>query len=786
MPFDGESSLPLRSPQAACFAQARAEPEVITLYKDWSRLTTDNHGEMNRRPLEGFFSAETLFVSEYRILLEGEPLYHRFSAQLSSTEWASLCVAEKSVETGHPRAGAAPQGSLEVRILREITKNWVEEIRVVNNSGKPRRSTLDLLFRCPVGDRQLAEEMKQDRTGSHRGVTPKVVWRDGLPTLEFTRQFGPRCHTPTAELDRIAGKNSVRDGEPVVRSVLLQVEAEPTVRCVQIKKKMHGTISVHFKLNLPPRGSGLIRMSWSPELDGRRVENHKGLQIKPVPRHESIPSSPLEPQIETGNSTLNLILSQAAIDLESLKLPLALSERGQKGNQPGLDGVVAGIPRYIGVFSRDTLITAWQASLMSPGLMEPALSRIAAYRGVRRDDWRDEEPDRLPHERRLGPYAAIGKSNRALYYGDVTSGPFWVIAMATAFRWRGDIELLRRQKEALEACCNWITRRIEEGNGYIYYAPAIRGSRKANLNQGWKDSADAIVDEKGRIRRPPLALSEIQSYAYFALLSASELFEVLGADQKAKNFVKMAGELKTRFNRDFWMPDEKFVALALDGKRKRIGSVTSNGGHCLFSGILDSARCEAVVDRLLSPGLFSGWGIRTLSSENPSFDPFSYHRGSVWPFENAMIAYGMSSAGFKKEANRLIGAQLGVASLFPHMRLPEVFSGHQRSSDVPIPGLYPYANLLQAWSVSSFSLHLQSILGMEPHARSHTLSVNPCLPDWIPWIDVHGIALGDAVVDLRFWRDSSGETQYAVKKADGKIIVQRVDRPRPPALQSGS
>jgi glycogen debranching enzyme len=422
------------------------------------------------------------------------------------------------------------------------------------------------------------------------------------------------------------------------------------------------------------------------------------------------------------------------------------------------------------------VVSAWQASLLAPSLLDSALNRVAAYRGVRRDDWRDEELHRLPHERRLGPASETGKTNRSLYYGDVAATPFWIIALANGFRWSGDRGFLERHREAFEDCLNWVVWRLEQGKGFIYYAPALPGSIDSNQNQGWKDSSDAIVDGQGRVCFPPLALPEIQSHAYHALNEAALIYEIFAEADRADSLRGLAAQLKERFNHEFWMPEKRFIALALDGQKRKIDAIASNAGHCLVSGILEADRYSSVIERLLSPRMFSGWGIRTLDSENPAFDPFSYHRGSVWPVENATIAYGMSRAGFKAEALQVIGAQLGIATLFQHMRLPEVFSGHQRSEEVPIPGLYPYANLLQAWSVTALSLHLQSILGIEPLASLNTLILDPLLPEWLPWVELRDLRIGQSSVHLRFSRNEEGETQIEVLENVGGLRIERVEK----------
>jgi glycogen debranching enzyme len=315
--------------------------------------------------------------------------------------------------------------------------------------------------------------------------------------------------------------------------------------------------------------------------------------------------------------------------------------------------------------------------------------------------------------------------------------------------------------------------RLKKGGGYIYYAPAIPGHQDENRNHAWKDSGDAIVDENGRIRVPPLALVEIQSYAYQSLIEAAELLSKLGdSESEIQELRDDAADLKRRFNQDFWIPELKFYALALDQKGKPLKAKASNIGHALATSILDDERVDDLVKGLLEEDMFSGWGIRTLSSNNPAYDPFSYHRGSVWPVENAFIADGLSARGYHQEAQRVINAQFGLAAMFEHLRLPEVISGHPRNRESPVPALYSYANLLQAWSVSAIAQHLQILLGIRPRADIGMLYLDPHLPEWLSWVEIKGLRFQGTSLHLRFWRSSDGRSHWNVIDNPGRVVVK--------------
>jgi len=570
------------------------------------------------------------------------------------------------------------------------------------------------------------------------------------------------------ELRRIAGDKAPKDGDPVTRGIVIRLSSQDK-QAIEANVERGHISKLELTLSMSEKESVDLNLHFLPEIDGELMEypDSTSPMIEPVP-HDQVDLSDHQTKIITGNSTLNLLVAQAQLDLQNLRLP----PFGPEKNFPGpANAFNAGIPRYIGIFSRDILTTAWQASLFSPKYLEPALTRVGLYRGVRHDPWRDEEPDRIPHERRLNPKAALGETNRELYYGDVAATPFWIATLAAAYNWTGDRGLLKRHAETLESCCRWMEVRLKEGDGFIYYAPEIPDSEQANHHQSWKDSGEAIVDSNGRIRNPPLATAEIQGYCFLALLSASELALALGHLKRAAELVKEARALKKRFNHKFWMPEKKFFAMALDKDRKPIDSIASNIGHCLGIGIIDEDKIDPVVKRLFAPDMFSGWGIRTLSSNNPSYDPFSYHRGSVWPVENSTIAAGVAVTGYVDEALELIGSQLALATLFEKMRLPEVISGHERSPEYPVPGLYPQANLLHAWSVSAISLYIQILVGIRAFAPIRTLLVKPVLPDWLPWIEIHELHVEHAVVSLRFWRDSRGKSHWKILHREGTLFV---------------
>ena len=709
------------------FARVRSEPATVTLFRGWTRLTTDDQGDMRGTALHGFFVADTQLLSHYELRLDDQPISHRVGVQVAENAWSSVGTLLHSADTGDLPEGTLPNGSIELRVLRVIDGGWSELVIVRNNGVPPREVELALRLGCPLGAPELA--------GSHDRAE-----------LRFAKRFGARDHAPTRELARVYGAHAPRDGEPVTRELAIVARVLDGAP-VTLRATADATVTAH--LRLPSRGEVRLGITYEPSIDGARIAAPELAQItarRPAPRRGI--------RVTSHDPSLALAVGQAIVDLDALALPVFGPSRVGADEAVALSG---GIPRYIGLFGRDNLIAARQSLVLGTHRAEGVLQRLALLQGVRRDDWRDEEPDRLPHEHRLDARSELGTRNRELYYGDVTGTLLWPIALAELYRWTGDRALLDRHGRTLARCCDWIARRLDAGGGFIYYQPSAASNE--NRNQAWKDSGDGVVDGRGRVRVPPLALCEVQGYAYQALRETAHLLDVLG-DGRGDRLRELAGDLKRRFDDRFWMPDARFYAMALAGDGEQVDCRASNIGHCLGTAIIRDDRREHVVRALLADDLFSGWGIRTLSTDNPAYDPFSYHRGSVWPVENALIAAGLRACGCHGEAERVTTAQLALAGLFPQWRLPEVVSGHARTDSDPTPGLYPFANLLQAWSVSAIAQHLQALLGLWPRADVGALYVDPHLPPWLDWVEVHDLAVGGEALSLRFWRDAAGATAW--------------------------
>ncbi|NJE25420.1 aminotransferase [Thermococcus sp. MV5] len=404
--------------------------------------------------------------------------------------------------------------------------------------------------------------------------------------------------------------------------------------------------------------------------------------------------------VSTNTAWLDMVFERAVEDL------MALTAYTNYGMIP-----FAGIPYYACPFGRDSIITSWFLLPYYPQYAQGTLRFFAKIQGKKFDPRNEEEPGKIPHEFRFGELSHARRIPFAPYYGTVDATPLYIILASEYLQWSGDRGLIEKLKPNLTAAVEWVLRKLEEGGGYIRYKAGMLA------NQGWKDSKEGIPTEKGLPTKHPIALVEVQGYAYKALRDAA-LLELTFLDSKMLE--REAKKLKKRFNKDFWTGN--FYALALDGENNPSKVVSSNVGHLLFTGIAEHEK--EISERLFEEDMFSGWGIRTLSSKEEAYNPFSYHNGSIWPHDNAVIALGLSLRREKEKVRILSEAVFKAAKLLPNAQLPELYSG----LDSEYPLLCPRANAPQAWSAASVFAFLTALLGLRVDEK---LIVDPSLPEGI-------------------------------------------------------
>jgi glycogen debranching enzyme len=433
------------------------------------------------------------------------------------------------------------------------------------------------------------------------------------------------------------------------------------------------------------------------------------------------------PKVDTDWPELRQVYKRSLVDLAALRF--------YPESVPDSSLPAAGLPWFMALFGRDSLITSYQVIPFVPELARTTLLALGAHQATVWDDFRDAEPGKILHELRHGELAYFGERPHSPYFGSADSTPLFLVVLEEYERWTGDTATIRTLEGAARAAVTWMERYGDRDNdGYIEYQ--TRNPRTGLVNQCWKDSGNSIVYPDGRLATLPRATCEIQGYAYDARIRTARLArEVWHDEEYAQRLERDAARLKASFDRDFWLSDVDFYALALDGDKKPVPTLTSNVGHLLWSGIVADERVEPIVAHLAGERMFSGWGIRTMADGQPAYNPIEYHNGTVWPHDTALIAAGLSRYGRRQDSARLTLALMDAASHFAY-RLPEAFAGYDRAAThVPVP--YPTACSPQAWAAAAPLLLMRLLLGLEPTANG--LTVRPHLPPDVNRLVVRGL-----------------------------------------------
>src|SRR5215472_16996914 len=486
----------------------------------------------------------------------------------------------------------------------------------------------------------------------------------------------------------------------------------------------------HFKVHMEPHGEWSTQMNVLIAVDGT-----EGLKTKPKYRDvHDVPTPNIgmslqswlksAPQLRSSWPDFERTYERSLVDLAALRFFSRFA--------PGEALPAAGLPWFMALFGRDSIFTSYQALPFVPELAASTLRVLAVRQGTRVDDFRDEEPGKILHEARTGEMTAFEERPHSPYFGSSDATPLFLVLMEEFERWTGNGDLIRKFEAEARAALRWIDEYGDrDRDGYVEYE---RRNKKTGIeNQCWKDSWDSIVFHDGSLASTPIAVCEIQGYVYDAKRRCARLArEFWGDSSLADRLEKEAAELKERFNRDFWIPEKQFFALALDGQKRKVDSLTSNIGHLLWSGIVDEDKAEVCARHLVGPHLFSGWGVRTMADNEAGYNPIGYHVGTVWPFDNSMVALGLRNYGFKKEAAQVALANLEAAKYFEY-RLPEAFAGYDKAQ-TEFPVEYPTACSPQAWSAGAPLLFLRTLLGLEP--VGNRLLVDPAVPKQIEWIEL--------------------------------------------------
>lgn len=519
--------------------------------------------------------------------------------------------------------------------------------------------------------------------------------------------------------------------------------------------------AAHFEVTLGPRESRQIEVSLllaeSPDPLSPRVAASARIRRPEElrPRRDNDEWLQSETQVKSDSLMLNRILDRSLRDLGVLRSHLGKAYY-----------FAAGVPWFVALFGRDSIITALQMLAYNPQTAEQTIRLLARYQGKQFNEWREEEPGKILHELRVGELANLNEIPHTPYYGTIDATPLWLMLIGRHAAWTGDLSLFDDLRPQIEAALEWIDRNAAlDADGYIGY----RGSKteKGLSNQGWKDSGDAIVHTDGSLADPPIALVEVQGYVYRAKREIADLYRRAGEEARAASLEREAEELKTKFNRDFWVEDGYFALALAEGKR-RVSTLTSNAGHALWAGIAEEEKARRTAEALMSPEMFNGWGIRTLSEKALCYNPLGYHLGTVWPHDNSLIAAGMRQYGFDDAAQRVFFGMIEAAMHFDAYRLPELFGGFCRE-DYGLPVTYPVACQPQAWAAGSVPFLLKTLLGVRPEAFERRLRVvRPILPPFVGRVEMRNLRVGKARADLLFER-TNGRISVSLLGAEGEL-----------------
>jgi glycogen debranching enzyme len=707
-------------------------------HRDWSVLLCHPDGSILGDDGCGLFVDDCRLISSWRMSVDGtEPEWVASDATSPDVWRSSLRVARRGYSPDGPRL---PKDALEIRLRRTVGRGVMERIDVLNHSMVNNNLVLVIELGADFADvLEVGQERRQqfgDKSAraNGRGVEIRYVARNG----EFETRRGIRVRPVSGDLAVTVNGDEVR---------------------------------LSATIELPPRGEWSAEIAYDPLVDGKFVAAVESPAAQRRVASDRENWHRRRASIVSTSRSLDRVWDVAADDLFDLRNRHLEAMAG--------DGwlVNAGLPLYTGLFGRDVLTTGWQAALATTELMKGALAITARLQATNDDTWTDAEPGKLIHEVRRGPFADLRITAQAGYYGTQTTAAMFPLIMSELWHWTGDTTLLARYRETAERALEWARVHGDlNGDAFLEYEQrSVVGIK----NQAWKDSHEAIRYADGRMVPNPIATVEEQAFHFLALCRMAEICVALDDDAAAERYLARARSLRHAFHDAYWMPGEGFYAMALDPDGAQVTSLGSNAGHALAAGIVPRDHARAVAERLLADDMFSGWGVRTLSSGHPSFNPWAYHLGSVWPVENATFALGFKRHGFDDLVERIVTPMLDAAARLPGVRLPEVIGGQSRS-DTGFPVAYPEANAPQAWSASATIQLVQIMLGLYPFAPMRILAlVRPRLPEGIDELTLRNIRVGDARVSIRFKRRADGSAAHKVIGRRGTLLV--VSAPPPDA-----
>lgn len=663
----------------------------------------------------GLYFQDTRFLKKYKLYIDNKNpvvLKSRNVTHFASTHYLTN-LKSKNIE----------RNNLSIKRSRFVGEGLHEDIDITNYFDEP--VEFDLKFELASGFEDIFE-VKQQKT-KRRDVKQEINKKQNK--IIFSYKASKFLRKTVVEFKKFSGKLLLEPNQAIIK-----VKIQP-------KKTWHACIEISTSLT-----DKVKKPLYSCDTDvvkQKDVDKEIAGYLKKAPF------------LETDYHYFKRAYTRAKRDLAALALRVSTKDGSTLIT-------AAGIPWFVTLFGRDSIIAGLQSLILTPVFAKGALQALADRQGTAIDDYTYERPGAIVHEVRFGELAVLREVPHALYYATIDATPLFLMLVAEYFKWTGDLKLIRKLEPNIEAALRWIDDYGDlDGDGYIEYP---------DKSISWKDSFDSIVYDNGKFAKPPIAVAEAQAYVYAAKSSLADIYRHLGKKERSSELNKQALHLKRRFNKDFWMEDKKFFALALDANKKQVDVVSSNAGHLLWSGIVEKNKARAIAEGLLSKDMFSGWGIRTLTKDSKGYNPISYHRGSVWPHDNAIIAAGLKRYGFNKEAGQVIGAIIEASRYFNFNRLPELFCGYDRS-EFSFPVDYPTSSSPQAWAASSVPFFITTILGLEPNAHDGKVIINPTMVKGMQYLGLNGISIGSNKINIHVkQRDLKTYTDVQVVK--GKLDLE--------------
>ena len=712
-------------------------PPQLAIHQGYTVFVTEPNGQMNWPTDRGLYFFDTRIISAYAIYANGET-WELMNSGAPTHYGAKIFLTNRPFQS---ESGNIPARTLSLVLTRIINGGLHERFEVSNNGRTPIQFNLEIAIRSDFSD---IFEVKSGRNIRRGRISSD--WSDDRSELTtayhngiFSRAIAIRtvAATPVAYANgRLSFNVALGPGQTWSGSLLHDLFDGDRRYPAPITCDLHSTSS-----------------------QGRDLTEWRQRCL----------------QIETSVPGIRQLFDQAVEDLAALRLPVEIGD--ETHTVPA-----AGLPWFVALFGRDPLIVSLQTMTLNPDFARATLEVLGAWQAHESDPYRDAEPGKILHELRRGELAALKLIPHTPYYGTADATPLYLILLHALWRATGDNAQIDRHWSTAEGCLTWIDDYGDrDKDGFQEYGTR---SGEGYENVGWKDSGEAVVDVDGGNVLKPKALCELQGYVYAAWRGMAELYTARGDAAGAARLTVKADSLYTRFNAVFWNEKAGFYAYCLDGNKKPIWTVASNPGHLLWSGIVPPDRVARVVARLMQPDMWSGWGIRTLTNENPTYNPYSYQNGSVWPHDNSLIALGLKRYGFGEEANRIAHDVMHAASFFAQRQLPELYSGMQRD-EASFPVQYLGANVPQAWAAGAVFALLQSMLGITLDAPNETLTLDPALPEWLPDITLRGLRLGTETYDIAFTRTPTGTTLEILAGNPDKIhrpTPKTTDQAQPASL----